>query len=638
MKKLLIILILAFLSNYSFGQSQERDHSKLSSEERHDVAHDMIKKGGYYGALEHLKELVEKHPENSKYLFRLGQAYLSSRDYLNAEGYFLSTIEKNKKVLPALYFLGISQQYQGKYNEALENFRKFNNSKYRDKRGEERLKLKSKIHAESCEYALMHNSDKHKAEIEHLGDEINSAYTEFAPWSYKDSILIFSSLQSDSVLTVKYGEVHYNHVKIYSSQIENGSYTEPIELEGINRKFESTANGSFSHDGSRFFFTRCNQNRDHKMICKIYESNFNGSEFSKPKKLNSYINPKGTSNTMPYMGYMTKRNRKIEVLYFVSDRKRGRGGLDIWFSMPKKDGTFGTPRNAGKKINTPGNEVSPYYDSESETLYFSSDLRLGYGGFDVFHSKGGLGKFSNADNIGKPVNSSYDDTYYFLGNDKFSGYISSNRSGGKHLLSENCCDDIYQFTFEKPAILNVVVYDSSDYEKVSEDATYTVYEGAYKAITDTSFSVNSLASMDTLEASHESRLLDMLGIDNPMDSFYTIQGDKEYRVIVKTDTTQNPIDVTLKLKTVATGELVAEDSLVVLEKDTLLHIYTLKLPYSNKIFEEAVDTVAETSSLKEAFKALTEEPVIDSNIVDSNNEISSTDSAIVEKPKKNQNV
>ena len=108
--------------------------------------------------------------------------------------------------------------------------------------------------------------------------------------------------------------------------------------------------------------------------------------------------------------------------------------MDIWYSI-YKDGKFEQPINCGKKVNTVRDEITPFYNSENQNLYFSSNYHKGLGGFDVFSCSGVFTRFKPATHMGIPINSSYDDTYYSMSAD--NGFIVSNRPGGFALKSED---------------------------------------------------------------------------------------------------------------------------------------------------------------------------------------------------------
>ena len=101
-------------------------------------------------------------------------------------------------------------------------------------------------------------------------------------------------------------------------------------------------------------------------------------------------------------------------MYFVSDRNGGYGGLDVWFSIIDSAGNFSFPINAGPKINTVADEITPFYLPLSNTLYFSSSNKdTGLGGFDVYSSIGSLNRWETSINI-TSINSEYDEMYFSL--------------------------------------------------------------------------------------------------------------------------------------------------------------------------------------------------------------------------------
>ena len=125
------------------------------------------------------------------------------------------------------------------------------------------------------------------------------------------------------------------------------------------------------------------------------------------------------------------------------------GGMDIWYSKKNENKEFENPINVGDAINSPDNEVTPFYDVHSGSLFFSSDWHPGLGGFDVFSSKGTPLRFSRPQNMGAPINSRWNDLYYFVDNQKEVNYLASNRADLSINKQSTCCNDIYSVTFPK---------------------------------------------------------------------------------------------------------------------------------------------------------------------------------------------
>ncbi|UYW02010.1 OmpA family protein [Flavobacterium agricola] len=145
-------------------------------------------------------------------------------------------------------------------------------------------------------------------------------------------------------------------------------------------------------------------------------------------------------------------------LYFTSDMPNGAGQTDIYRVRVFGDASYGPIESLGTTINTAGREMFPFV--QDDKLYFASDGHYGYGGLDIFEATiYHDGTLSNPVNLGKPVNSAWDDFAYIAdANDDF-GYFSSNRSGGKG------DDDIYFFLKEKRVSCTHAVSGFVFYEK-----------------------------------------------------------------------------------------------------------------------------------------------------------------------------
>ena len=140
--------------------------------------------------------------------------------------------------------------------------------------------------------------------------------------------------------------------------------------------------------------------------------------------------------------HITAHNNQ-NVIYFVSDREGGFGGLDIWLSVIDINGNFGVPINAGSRINSSADEITPFYNHFENQLYFSSNRKKGRGGFDIYKSKGKLNLWKFAENT-KQFNTKEDEMYLTFFNEN-TGYFSSNRKGAKYESTEFCCNDIFSF-------------------------------------------------------------------------------------------------------------------------------------------------------------------------------------------------
>ncbi|MBN1184763.1 MAG: PD40 domain-containing protein [Bacteroidales bacterium] len=100
-------------------------------------------------------------------------------------------------------------------------------------------------------------------------------------------------------------------------------------------------------------------------------------------------------------------------LYFSSE-KGSKGGLDIFISERNVDGDWGKPENLGKRINTDYDENYPFISSDGQVLFFSSKGHNNMGGYDIFFSKKVNGEWTMPVNIGFPINTTADDVFYSI--------------------------------------------------------------------------------------------------------------------------------------------------------------------------------------------------------------------------------
>src|SRR5690606_8641662 len=114
---------------------------------------------------------------------------------------------------------------------------------------------------------------------------------------------------------------------------------------------------------------------------------------------------------------------KGNVYYTPGNRER-----DIYICLKRSDGTWGAPFNAGRDINSPGDEYSPFLAADGRTMYFATNGRPGYGGVDIFMSKrmsDDWRHWSPPVNLGLGINTVGFDAYYTLPASGTYGYMVS---------------------------------------------------------------------------------------------------------------------------------------------------------------------------------------------------------------------
>lgn len=130
------------------------------------------------------------------------------------------------------------------------------------------------------------------------------------------------------------------------------------------------------------------------------------------------------------------------LLFFSSDSPGGFGGLDIYYSRLTRSG-WSAPVNLGKKINTEYNEEFPFC-SASGNLYFDSDRPGGYGMLDIYAWDMRDSAYTFPELLRGDVNSANDDFAFWCSENDEEGFFSSNRNNSV------VDDDIYFFKVDWP--------------------------------------------------------------------------------------------------------------------------------------------------------------------------------------------
>lgn len=482
-----------------------------------------LNEGDTYSAIDYFEAYLAQK-ENAKIMFLLAESYRAARDYPNALKWYNKAYDADpKKNVLALYYEGTMLKTEKRYEEAYQKFKKFKKA-YEAPKDDNTYSKLVKTQMLSCDTAHYYLDSTIVVWISHLDSSINKASVEFSPFFLTDSTFIYSSLKSDTaVFTVKSDDEFETPVRqIYYGERQTRNWkSNGLWKEGdFNIPEINTGNGTFSPDKKRFYFTRCDKNWKNKVICQIYRSEKKEGRWQEPELLPELINHPKFTTTQPAIGKDSKRGE--EVLYFVSDREGGKGGLDIWYTIyRKKKKEWKDPRNCGSKINTPGDEITPYVDQENRTLYFSSNGLPTLGEHDIFRVVGELSKWMPYENIGYPINSPFDDFYYSLNSTMEEGFFVSNRPGGVNVKHETCCDDIYAFKY------NEVIHVAA------EGKVYAIVDEEIQDL----FNENFIKSKKEGEVDTSEETEDYDYIEGAVVSLYLIDQKNKDLVYIKNDTT-----------------------------------------------------------------------------------------------------
>ena len=432
------------------------------------MADALFRSGSYFNAVDYYHDLKSRDERNPFYAYMLAECYRATRDYVPAAHYYVEAYYADRKDYPrSSYWAALNYKQQGEYQQALKWFNQFlednkkssssNNqadpySRLMTQKEIKDLKKKIAVEIEGCKMAMVSIKDPGPYTVFNCGPNVNSSYTELSPYPLGDTALLFSTVNQNKAIII--GNVDNGHPREHfmiaqkqKGYVDSFQWPLPFYDGGFNDAAAHTGNGCYSPQGDRFYFSKCAEGDSFIFVCSIFVSKFERNNWGVPTLVEGNVNEQGSSNTMPFVAKVGKK----EVLYFSSNRKlQSRGGYDIWYSIiDPRSGSYRRPQNCGKQINTSSDELTPYYDTRVAKLYFSSNGRKSFGGFDIYSAEGGPSRYTNVQNMGYPINTSADEFYYIkdpVG--KPDAYVVSNRIGTTALKNPTCCNDIWRIQNE----------------------------------------------------------------------------------------------------------------------------------------------------------------------------------------------
>jgi tetratricopeptide (TPR) repeat protein len=423
--------ILLFIAMFKFSFGQVNSAGEKKTIKLFEKARQALNSNSYGKSLELLNSIIEQDP---KFL----DAYLMKSDIyqeLDSIPQLIQVLVKAIQISPdksvkSYYILGNAYYKSGFYQQASDCYKHY--LEHVDEKNP--LVIKAKQYMKKCagavellKYPVIFNAIN-------LGENINSVDDEYWPSITVDGkTMIFTRLVgSNTPAAERKGIVQED---FFTSNLVNKVWQPSEPISTINTEYNEGAQ-TISSDGKLLLFTACTRS-DGVGSCDIYFSRNKSGKWSIPQNAGNPVN----SNAWESQPSITANG---ETLYFVSNRKGGKGGMDIWKCALKgfsESGNpiWGSPVNLGDSVNTPGNEMSPFIHSDGKTLYFASDYWPGMGGFDIFycHQKNDS-VWTHPKNIGYPINSYKDEQGLIVDASGQNAYYSSDRPGSKGM-------DIYSF-------------------------------------------------------------------------------------------------------------------------------------------------------------------------------------------------
>ena len=440
MKKLLLLLIVLVVGFNSSGQSLKLKRANQKFEHL-----------AYASAIGLYNDMLGSNNESPVMLFNLAMCYYNTNRMQEAVAVFSKYLNTTPGTADELFYYAQALKQVGKTAEGDEQLKKLFSLSSSD------LRAKSLI--ENQNYLDEIKSRGEQYTVKNL--KVNSEGSDFGGYPYFDEVLFLSTRYESLSVKREWTWDGTRFLDVFTANENNGELTETGMLRPICSKYHE---GPLCFDGGTgLYFTRNNAGKtkfDQNGIRNL--SLFFGS-VDKSGGISETLMPFCSSEYS--VGHPALSPDK-KTLYFASDMP-GSKGVDIYEVSVLGYGKWGTPKKVEGNINTDGDEMFPFVSSDG-TLFFSSNGHVGLGGLDVFRRN------SNGEiqNLGQPLNSMNDDFAFILKSDKRSGYVSSNRAGGKG------DDDIYSFTYTGPFEIAIegIVMDEKSGEKISN--AYVVIKDA----------------------------------------------------------------------------------------------------------------------------------------------------------------
>lgn len=386
-----------------------------------------FKAGKYREALELYKKL-ESSKENLLYkgmsAYHVGDIDLALRSLIDS----YSNGNKDKRLYR---FMADSYLTQGNYEQATEFYKSY--LQWIDRDAPERNEIIHKI--KRCGFAKDYKYVDQKAFVENLGESVNTIYDELSALQSpaNPNKYYFSSNRNGSTggLRAKDGtkdDIYGSYSNdMYAIETNGGNWNTVASIDPVLNTPRHDIIQDFSRSGDILYYIKTNTFKDGALLTDTFRTEREEVKFPVVMQC-------------PIVADLGDRDVRVfdkDTYIYSSMREGGYGGYDLYI-IRRDTGVWSEPINLGPSINSEFDELTPYLTNNGGKLYFSSNRINSMGGFDVFESDFGLetGVWSDAHNLGLPINSPRDDVYFRLAADGLSGILSSNRqeSMGGHDL------------------------------------------------------------------------------------------------------------------------------------------------------------------------------------------------------------
>ncbi len=455
-RKYIVAILFFILSFFTLSSSFSQGTKNRRAQTAYQNGQEYIKKRDFEKGIKLLERAVdldndylEAHYAIGKHYHLIGNREKSKHHYRQA-----ARIMPNDPRRINLYMV-VAGDYleEGKYEEANKLYQK--SYQYAQSQSQKNIVVRGLA---LCKFGIEGTKNPLDIKPQRLSDTINARKLQY--------FAVLSADEEEMYFTARESTDPRSDEDILRSTKKEGNWQTPEKVTELNTPYnEGTC--TISADGRTIIFTICEGgNRQVYGRCDLFISEKRGDKWSEPKNMGKLVNSQ-------YWESQASLSADGKTIYFVSDRPGGQGRFDIWKSTQNDRGVWQSAQNMGKAINTAGDENSPFIHVNGKTLFFASNVHLGFGGFDLFRTEMDESEetgWKKPQNLGYPINTYTDQHSLFVTADGKTAYYSEGENGVIDI--DLVRSDIYKFEMPQEIEITIsryikgTVYDAKTKEKL----------------------------------------------------------------------------------------------------------------------------------------------------------------------------
>ncbi len=412
LKPLLLSISLILSTNISLAQNIHSSSKKTIR--NFEKAKSSFLNKDYDKSLSYVNDAIRSDSSFTDAILLKAELLTEMKDVINAIETYELLFKTDSMAFPraalALSKLYDNQQRYGESADMLQWFLSFDNQKESLREYAEKQLQLSLFRKELFDNPVEYNPHN-------IGNIVNTSADEYVNQYYvNESKLIFTKRYKSDL-----PEDVFLKENIFVTNIIDTIFTIPDFLFEGNETADDIGAANISDDGNTIYFSICG-GEDGLGSCDIYYSELSDGNWSEAINI-------GAINTSNWESQPCISHDGNELYFVRRDSKKGTS--DIFVSKRNNDGSWDKAERLNSNINTDGNEMAPFIHHDGMTLYFSSDGHNGMGGYDLFVArKNENNEWTEAENLGYPLNTQGDEINIVVSNDAITAFISADRTDG----------------------------------------------------------------------------------------------------------------------------------------------------------------------------------------------------------------